>query len=153
MLNVFIPEIPVVNALALLIGDIGASFRECFRDRSVGLQQMILEPTGDVEGREPTGRIALYSMDATVWFDRTLCIKLILGKVWYSLLVLIFGLCGGIASFPHVGPCRGLLVGMAARVAGLAGKARDRANVGLTWVERGDTSSKRRTVRNDDGVF
>ena len=37
---------------------------------------------------------------------------------------------------PHVGPCRGLLAGIAAWF-GLARKARDRANVGLTWGGKG----------------
>lgn len=35
-------------------------------------------------------------------------------------------------------------------VVGLAGKARDMANMGLTWGEKSDTPSKRPTVRNDE---
>ena len=35
---------------------------------------------------------------------------------------------------------------------GLAGKARDRANVGGTWARRRDTLSKLRTVRNIERV-
>jgi len=53
---------------------------------------------------------------------------------------------------PTLAPVAGTVLGTG-DVTGLAGKARDRANVGLTWgVERGDTPSKRRTVRNDEGV-
>ena len=47
---------------------------------------------------------------------------------------------------PHVGPCRGLFA-RDCSMDGLAGKARDRANVGGTWARRGDTLSKLRTVR------
>ena len=36
---------------------------------------------------------------------------------------------------------------------GLAGKARVRANVGLTWARRGDTLSKLRTVRKIERVY
>ena len=46
--------------------------------------------------------------------------------------------------YRHFGPCRWLGAGMGT----LARKARDRANVGLG---RGDTPSKRRTVRKLDG--
>ena len=52
---------------------------------------------------------------------------------------------------PHVGPCRGLLAGIAAW-SDWPGKAHDMANVGGTWAIRRDTLSKLRTVRNDEGV-
>jgi hypothetical protein len=39
-----------------------------------------------------------------------------------------------------------------ATLVGLGGKARDRANVELTWVGKADTQSKRYTVRKVDGV-
>ena len=47
-------------------------------------------------------------------------------------LVLIFGLCGGIAMSPPRRPLSRAL-GRYGHVVGLAGKACDRANVGLTW--------------------
>ena len=61
-----------------------------------------------------------------------------------------------ISSFRHIAtshPRRALsrALGWDCRMVGLAGKARDRANVGLTWAGRRDTLSKLRTVRNDEG--
>ena len=84
------------------------------------------------DGRDIRPNRTQKNSHATVWFDRTLCIKLILGKVWYSLLVLILGLCRGIATSP---PRRYLsrVLGRYGHMVGLNGKARDRANVGLTW--------------------
>ena len=103
------------------------------------------------DGRDIRPNRTQKNSHATVWFDRTLCIKLILGKVWCSLLVLIFGLCRGIATFPHVGPCRGRGAEMATWST-LPGKPA----TGQTWGSRGeercDTPSKCRTVRNDEGV-
>ncbi len=63
MLDIGIPEIPVVDAFAFLIGNVGACFRECFGDGAVRLQQMILKPAGDIEGREALGRITLDRAD------------------------------------------------------------------------------------------
>ena len=62
-----------------------------------------------------------------------------------------------ISSFRHIAtsPLRRPLsraLGGNGHVVGLAGKARDWANVGLTWAGKCDTPSKRRTVRNDEGV-
>ena len=103
------------------------------------------------DGRDIRPNRTQKNSHATVWFDRTLCIKLILGKVWYSLLVLIFGLCRGIATFPLVGPCRGHGTGM-----GTWSFRADKPATGQTWGSRGaerrDTPSKRRTVRKLEGV-
>ena len=66
---------------------------------------------------------------ATVWFDRTLCTKLIREKVWYSLLVLLFGLYENIAMSPARRPLSRARSWNRHMVA-LGGKARDRANVG-----------------------
>ena len=63
MLDIGIPEIPVVDAFAFLIGNVGACFREHFGDGAVRLQQMILKPAGDIEGREALGRITLDRAD------------------------------------------------------------------------------------------
>ena len=59
MLDIGIPEIPIVDSFALFIGNISVGFRERFRDRTVSLQQVILKPAGDIEGRETPGRIVL----------------------------------------------------------------------------------------------
>ena len=66
-------------------------------------------------------------------------------------LVLTFGLCGGVTMSP---PRRALsrALGGNGHVVGLAGKARDWANVGLTWAGKCDTPSKCRTVRKLEGV-
>ena len=46
------------------------------------------------DGRDIRPNRTQKNSHATVWFDRTLCIKLNRERVWYSLLVLIFGLYG-----------------------------------------------------------
>ena len=73
---------------------------------------------------------------ATVWFDQTLCTKPIREKVWYSLLVSLFGLYRGIAMSPHVGPVAGFWLGWPR---GRSGRERPRqgergAYVGLEYA-------------------
>ena len=69
-------------------------------------------------------------------------------RFWYRLLV-----SAGVSPYrPHAGPCRGVLVGMATR--GRSGRESSRqgkhgAHVG--W-RKGNTPSKRRTMRNDEEV-
>ena len=46
------------------------------------------------DGRDISQNRTQKNRHATVWFDQTLCTKLLLGKVWYSLLVSLFGLYG-----------------------------------------------------------
>ena len=66
-------------------------------------------------------------------------------------LVLIFGLCGVVAMSPQRRPLSRARRRYGRMVA-LGGKARDRANVGLTYTGKCDTPSKRRTVRKLEGV-
>ena len=62
MPDIGIPEIPVVDTLALFIGDVSTGFGERFRDGTVCLQQVILQPAGNIEYGELSGRV--------VWISR-----------------------------------------------------------------------------------
>ena len=97
-----------------------------FSGRPVGISHSRLEAVRISQNRTRKNR------HATGWFDRTLCTKLNGERVWYSILVFIFGLCGGIATTPPRRPLSRIL-GRYGYVVGLSGKGRDRANVGLTW--------------------